>query len=891
MPRGRRRKSHKSHDSPGTLDEEKPTSSPGSSKQQQELRALLWQRKSVWSRYRGQIQRLLLERDPPPSSDIVSSTLKRAKCTFSEIEETYDELSKYIDPCSDDFCKHVEWFEDIESRHIEFCKEAVEWLDACDNTGAIMSAASASALNTDANPFVPKPSVKETDPTPTNPNEPNLSDLGHMLSALHLPQPEIERFSGDPTEFLGFIQAFRARVCRVTPSPSDRLYYLHQHLAGEARELVSGCLYMSEERGYDEAMRALNLHYGQAHIVCDAFVRKFQHLAPVKQDDARGLKSLFLMVNKCYCVMNSLDDASVLDFPTNIQMIVRKFPPYLQYRWRDKVSKLNFEGRRVKFADLVDFLNVSSSAANDPIYGQDAMTHSVSDSSAAPSRVSSHAVSNVERVLQCYFCKGSHMLNACKTFSSRSIAERREFVKEHRLCFSCLGANHRAASCKRKGLCAVCHKAHPTAMHDNSENATNDVTSALQPNHSFHNGACDAQSDPFHGTSSNDHVMHAILPVQVTLGENSVMTYAFYDNGSSGSFITEHLMGELKAEGCPEVALQLTTMHGRSTSSSHLVRDLRVSDFEGNNPIKVPKLYSRSEISVSKKHIPRPSKMRKNSSLERFVDLVPPFMDNLEIGLLIGVDCPTALEPMELLPSANGAYACRLRHGWTVIGPSTSEQSAIQCGSMRVQAEPAPEALMGNSDFDESKSEEKQNGTNDVDLEECVGVDGPYHAVECKEIAKADLNKDGEEKNERLLKHAREMDIVKTLQEEINVLEAKLTQLKASIGDRDQQLTALQDELEESRLWKEKYDGEVKCSEIMGVKVDNVPTKGDTPINRWPLARDTATTSGDVCIRSVMLIQSECSVSLFDIFSILFVVVERLGFDFLILIPFLLLHY
>lgn len=61
-------------------------------------------------------------------------------------------------------------------------------------------------------------------------------------------------------------------------------------------------------------------------------------------------------------------------------------------------------------------------------------------------------------------------------------------------------------------------------------------------------------------------VYQAILPVLVKREDcfvEPVLTYAFYDAGSSGSFMSEELFESLGGVGVP-TALQLKTMHGQS---------------------------------------------------------------------------------------------------------------------------------------------------------------------------------------------------------------------------------------------------------------------------------------------------------------------------------------
>ena len=662
MPRGRKKKSQ---DRPRDGSESDLEGQPDS--REQKLRILLRQRKAVFSRFDGKARRAMAEGD---SAEIVRATLPQAKSVFCEIEQLHDELLLCFDPKCDEYFTHVEWFEELESRYIGLCKEANAWLNADHDTRAIQSA----RLNADADPFVPDvkefhmPELKNSkclsvsgdsvvkksefdarvDSKQNKRVNTDAGELGQMLSAMHLPRPEIDKFSGDATEFLNFMQAFKARVCKMTSSDSDRLFFLHQLLVGDPRDLVDGCLYMSDAtEGYNEAICLLQRHYGQAHVICDAFVKKFQSLPVVKQGDTRALKTCFLTANKCMRVMQSLGDAGVLDYPVTIQAIVVKLPSYLQNKWRDKVSRLSFEGRRILFADFVDFLNLAVSGANDPFYGQEALAQSRSTSFISQSHASSHAT-DIDHVTkpQCYLCQGFHFLSDCEDFRAKPLIERKEFVREKKLCFSCLGAFHRAANCKCKRSCSVCSRNHPTALH--SDNV-------------------DAQSA--HVACNDDPVMQPILPVRVTWGDRTKIAYALYDNGSTATFMTEKLMTDLQIRGAPDVALKLSTMHGGRTEHSRLVRNIVVRDMNGNNPIQIDCAYTRREIPVSKVRVPRPELMRKQPSVRDFADLVPPYIDEIGIGLVIGADCPRALMPLRVIPSSTGTYACLLRHGWTVSGP------------------------------------------------------------------------------------------------------------------------------------------------------------------------------------------------------------------------------
>ena len=82
--------------------------------------------------------------------------------------------------------------------------------------------------------------------------------------------------------------------------------------------------------------------------------------------------------------------------------------------------------------------------------------------------------------------------------------------------------------------------------------------------------------------------MHAIIPVKVKIkgGTETVTTYAFYDNGSGGCFLTESPQEQLGVQG-QGMKLQLGTMLGRNLVDSTMVEDLVVTDMNGSNPVKI----------------------------------------------------------------------------------------------------------------------------------------------------------------------------------------------------------------------------------------------------------------------------------------------------------------
>lgn len=140
-------------------------------------------------------------------------------------------------------------------------------------------------------------------------------------------------------------------------------------------------------------------------------------------------------------------------------------------------------------------------------------------------------------------------------------------------------------------------------------------------------------------------------------------------------------------------------MYGQSLVATTIVNDLVVTDMEDRNPIEISRSYTRMEIPVTEQQIPTPEVVKQWEHLHGVAERMPKFIPNLEIGLLIGSNCPAAIEPLEVVPSGDkGPYAMRLRHGWTLTGPlqvkDASTHGNVTCHRITVrEVEPVKEVI------------------------------------------------------------------------------------------------------------------------------------------------------------------------------------------------------
>ncbi|XP_068224461.1 uncharacterized protein, partial [Palaemon carinicauda] len=244
-------------------------------------------------------------------------------------------------------------------------------------------------------------------------------------------------------------------------------------------------------------------------------------------------------------------------------------------------------------------------------------------------------------------------------------------------------------------------KCHPTAMHIDGFKLPWRSDYSDRSSYSQNRTEESSQNPPDTATSNvishdSSMVLQAIIPVRIKQrGTNrEVLTYALYDPGSTGCFLSEELKDDLQASGV-QTNLRLKTMHGESIVKSYLVQDLVVSDINSQNGILLPKTYSRQEIPVSHDQIPRPELLRRWPYLHDVAKLIPEIMPEIDIGLLIGSNCPLAMEPLKIISTdGKGPFALQYRHGWTVSSPveDNSVTSTHRVNSNRIVTEDIEQA-------------------------------------------------------------------------------------------------------------------------------------------------------------------------------------------------------
>ncbi|XP_068203742.1 uncharacterized protein [Palaemon carinicauda] len=442
-------------------------------------------------------------------------------------------------------------------------------------------------LNPETPAFVPSHNVHQNKPNVTMPFLPMApapesfyQSQQQLAAAMMLPHAEATKFCGDLLEYASFMLAFNDRIVPHTTSDSNRLYFLNQHLEGKPKSLIAGCMFMNASEGYIEAKRLLDKVYGDPYKVSMAYVDKLTKWPQVRGDSSESLEEYALYLVKCSHTMQSLSNMQVLTDSPNLQRNAAEAA-------MDPVFSREALGKVCVFSKAK--ANHGSSQTK-----QKSFTVTVQPSNSAN-----------QYTRKCQLCGGHHDLEECPQFLHRSVDERREFVKDNRLCFSCLGNNHTSKRCLNRRQCKTFNKRHPTTLH----------------------------IENFRMLDSNS----AIVSQANAQSESTGQGCAKGQDGTQGEGRTP---GQGNTQTPSNVRSSACTISD-TVLQSILPVQLRVKGSDNDWP-----------------------------HLSSVINKISVYEPELDIGILIGSNCPTALQPLEVVPTLGyGPFAVRYLHGWTVNRP------------------------------------------------------------------------------------------------------------------------------------------------------------------------------------------------------------------------------
>lgn len=517
-----------------------------------------------------------------------------------------------------------------------------------------------------------------------------------------LPPIEPGTFRGDAATFPLWMKAFETYIEARCISPSERLHYLGHYTAGEAKSAIVGYLQMATDDAYLQAKKRLIDRYGNEFVRANELKKRLYKWPEVKAGDSKALTELGDFLEHCLVVASSnVSEHGMFGGAEEVDRILGKLPGRITDSWRRVVDRWIYEPtvgappQYPPFSEFVAFIVKEARVVSGPVRATETGMRGSGTGGArygrmktdknarvffasAPSHSRHRNDGRPQQRYHCPACQADHNATECARFANMSLKERQDLVHQESLCRGCLKRGHKWMECKKKQRCDKCKRLHPTMLHDDS--LTPQIRQKTEESSQTTTSLHVTSSEP---TGLKPKCTHSMLvPVHLKHKNRPEMketVYALLDPQSDACFVKESVLQSAGLNG-ESINLEVNTMNGKAVTKSEVMHGLIVEDFKGEVEIELPSTYSKGDIPADRDLIPRRDTTAKWRHLEAVSRELPEYFPDAEIGILIGLNCPKAIKPLEVVAGDdNEPWAIRTSLGWSVVGYMGETSSEAMC--------------------------------------------------------------------------------------------------------------------------------------------------------------------------------------------------------------------
>lgn len=416
---------------------------------------------------------------------------------------------------------------------------------------------------------------------------------------------DLPYFDGTAKDWIMFRNSFNKSTKLCAYDNDDNLYRLQRSLKGKARNLVERLL--SDSHHVPQIMSLLEFNYGRPELIISEMLEYLKKAPMVRDDVPDSIINFYTTIETiCFNLKECGEEgADYLISPQLLNDLVKKLSRRLATAWVKKSStretnnienfcaflKTNADQSltlkiRLGIGNATLAQNQSKPHEKNHMNVQQEMKSSIQNIE-GDSSASNEALSLKQFGLYCALCKSeSHVLPDCDKFKNISCTKRQRFVEKRRLCYICLKGKHHADKCSQNKICDVegCTRRHHILLCKNSK--YNREEKSISKNQSEIEEAKESQSANTSATQSKkmsatmnsvdnscEDVHYRIVPVKL-YGPNGkeLETYAFLDEGSVMTVISENTANILGVTGTPEeICLGWTDGSVRTESNSQRI--------------------------------------------------------------------------------------------------------------------------------------------------------------------------------------------------------------------------------------------------------------------------------------------------------------------------------
>ena len=539
---------------------------------------------------------------------------------------------------------------------------------------------------------------------PTCPKE--LSPL--EVFSKHLLQQDllkkvIEPFDGAATNFWPWYSKMINYINSLSLSPLHILQLFETHCRGGAQKYISNKLASTGEvtvEDVEDTIKGLISRYGSTQRITSELLAKIDAFPAVKGpnigDQLLNLQDLCCIISYN---MKKCPELQALNLSSGLRPLRTKLPDFLQNEWRrcgQGYEDSNF-GTHPPFSVFINFLDRQSRQLSNRNY--ETQPYSERQRNVRAFQTSTYETKPKSTLelpskppklseLSLKFCKfhktSNHSLADCVTFRKLSYPERTNFIKEHRLCYKCLG-DHMISNCTSSVSCDACGKQHVTALHRDTdsypkytsiEKSHPNTPLAQRPKLNSLAMCTKLCNNPT--TTKNCSKTLLVVLTMDGVTNKSLLCYCIVDEQSNTTLVDEHVVDFFGKEfPRQDYSMKFATEACELSSSGCLVTGLRVRGVFEKESISIDQALSCSEIADTTHEVATPSVVKAHPLISQYSKYFPEFNSNAKVLVLIGRNVGRAMATQCL--TTEEPYIHRTPLGFALVGntciPDNSQSS------------------------------------------------------------------------------------------------------------------------------------------------------------------------------------------------------------------------
>ena len=351
-----------------------------------------------------------------------------------------------------------------------------------------------------------------------------------------LPELKISPFKGTSADWIRFENMFVSQVDSKSISDAEKFGYLLELVNPKVKDRLSNLKPGPE--GYKMAWERLKVEYGHNKLVTAAHVEEIIKLQAVKGRNYEKVCEFYETLCKNCDALATLDEEAMLKglVVSTLNKLPQVKPDLVRMDddWEDwdmKKLLVAIQGwlKRNKTEEITNKEHDNPRKRERNWYAQKGGDSNGKGKSPV-----------------CIYCEGQHWGDQCTSYDS--VAKRRQFFVEKRLCFNCGRAGHRESKCRSRG-CYKCKGKHHTSLCD-------------KPSESRDRGNHNAMLNGY-SPSSEEKTLPAIVPLKI----KGKTFWACLDTGSGKNFISKEAARQLRLSPQRHERRNILTVNGSKTTS------------------------------------------------------------------------------------------------------------------------------------------------------------------------------------------------------------------------------------------------------------------------------------------------------------------------------------